>query len=168
MKISLVNLQIFYKLFLFHIYCSVLKILARCISYMCLFNFRGYQIYSYMFYIDTDLLIQTLFILKYVNVFIPLASSIQCNLNIQSTKHHWNQDVSMDTLKVFFQISLLMLISSFMYCSHVFPQIWKLISTHFIISNRMFSFFTLFFSSCTLSMCVFSFLMTQKSFLHFS
>ena len=90
----------------FHIYCSVLKILARCIFYMCFFNFRGYQIYSYMFYIDTDVLIQTLFILKYVNVFIPLASSIQCNLNIQSTKHHWNQDVSMYTLKVFSKFSL--------------------------------------------------------------
>ena len=126
MKISLVNLQIFYKLFLFHIYCSVLKILARCISYMCFFNFRGYQIYSYMFYIDTDVLIQTLFILKYVNVFIPLASSIQCNLNIQSTKHHWNQDVSMYTLNVFFQISLLILISSFMYCSHGFPRFLRI------------------------------------------
>ena len=73
---------------------------------MFFFNFRGDQIYSYMFYIDTDVLIQTLFILKYVNVFIPLASSVQCNPNIQSTKHHWNQDASMHMLKVFFQISL--------------------------------------------------------------
>ena len=100
---------------------------------MCFFNFRGFQIYSYMFYIDTDGLIQTL---KYVNVFIPLASSIQCNPNIQSTKHHWNQNVSMYTLKVFFQISLLILISSFIYYSHVFPQIskdWKHISTHFTL-----------------------------------
>ena len=74
----------------------------------------------------------------YVNVFIPLASSIQCNPNSQITKHHWNQDVSMYTLKVFFflQISLLILIFSFMNCSHVFPQImkdWKLISTHFTL-----------------------------------
>ena len=93
----------------------------------------------------------------YVNVFIPLASSIQCNPNSQITKHHWNQDVSMYTLKVFFflQISLLILIFSFVYCSHVFPQImkdWKLISTHF----------TLFSSSCTLSMCLFSFIITQN------
>ena len=46
-----------------------------------------YQIYSYMFYIETDFLIHTFIILKYVNVFIPLASSIQCNLNsqVQST-----------------------------------------------------------------------------------
>ena len=47
------------------------------------------------------------------------------------------------------------MIFSFMYCSHVFPQImkdWKLISTHF----------TLFSSSCTLSMCLFSFIITQN------
>ena len=33
---------------------------------MCFFNFRGYQIHSYIFYIDTDALIHTLI----VNVFI--------------------------------------------------------------------------------------------------